>query len=72
MREWFKAWKDSNATHRDYQRYFLPVLCYLEGAWTNDIALDEPFDSDRHQLEAQSWFELQEQIRSERHPRMCV
>ena len=63
MREWFKAWKASNTTHRDYRKYFRPVLCYLEGAWTNDLDLDEPFDSDRHQLEAESWFELQEQIR---------
>ena len=29
MREWFKAWKT-----QDYRKYFKPVLCYLEGAWT--------------------------------------
>ena len=34
MREWFKAWRDSDHTVRDYRKYFKPVLCYLEGAWT--------------------------------------
>ena len=40
-----------------------PLLCYLEGAWTNDVNLDEPFDSDRHHLDASSWFDLQEKVR---------
>ena len=64
MREWFKAWKDQDYSIRDYRKYFKPVLCYLEGAWstaTKDI--DEPFESDRHFIDAQTWFELQEKIR---------
>ncbi|PFX28133.1 hypothetical protein AWC38_SpisGene7133 [Stylophora pistillata] len=64
MCEWFKAWKDQNYTVRDYRKYFKPVLCYLEGAWstaTEDI--DEPFESDRHFIDATSWFDLQEKVR---------
>ena len=64
MREWFKAWKSQDHTVRDYRKYFKPVLCYLEGAWTtatNDI--DEPFESDRHFIDAKSWFDLQEKVR---------
>ena len=34
--------------HVDWHCLFRPLLCYLEGAWTNDVNLDEPFDSDRH------------------------
>ncbi|KAL8617976.1 hypothetical protein ACOMHN_058060 [Nucella lapillus] len=63
LREYFKAWRDSNHTHRDYRPYFKPVLCYLEGAWTLDSHIEEPFTSDRHALEASSWFDLQEKIR---------
>ena len=64
MRQWFQAWRDSNSTLRDYRKYFKPLLCYIEGAWTNDVTdVDEPFDSDRHHIAAESWLELQEQIR---------
>lgn len=63
MRNWFKAWRDGNHAVHDYRRYFKPVLCYLEGAWTVDQNLDEPFDSERHHLDASSWFDLQEKIR---------
>ena len=65
MREWFKAWKDQNYSVRDYRKYFRPVLCYLEGAWTTATkgAIDEPFESDRHFIDASSWFDLQEKIR---------
>jgi len=63
LREYFKAWRDLNATHRDYKPYFKPVLCYLEGAWTLDKTFSEPFASDRHAIEANSWFDLQEKIR---------
>ena len=38
-------------------------MCYLEGAWTNNENLDEPFESTRHHLDAASWFDLQEKIR---------
>ena len=49
---------------RDYRKYFKPNLCYLEGGWTlNSKTLDEPFQSDRHQLDASSWFDLQEKVR---------
>ena len=64
MREWFKAWKSQNHTIRDYRKYFRPVLCYLEGAWTTETKdIDEPFESDRHFIDAKSCFDLQEQIR---------
>ena len=64
MREWFKAWKSQNHTIRDYRKYFRPVLCYLEGAWTTETKdIDEPFESDRHFIDAKSWFDLQEKIR---------
>ncbi|KAK7467805.1 hypothetical protein BaRGS_00036949, partial [Batillaria attramentaria] len=43
--------------------YYRPLLCYLEGAWTNDVNISEPFDSDRHHLDALSWYDLQEKAR---------
>ncbi|XP_052257663.1 uncharacterized protein LOC127862540 [Dreissena polymorpha] len=64
MKLWFKAFKNQNYTERDYRKYFKPVLCYLEGAWTtNTDKLEEPFFSDRHFIDASSWFDLQEKIR---------
>ncbi|KAL9989562.1 hypothetical protein ACROYT_G004124 [Oculina patagonica] len=64
MREWFKAWASQNHTVRDYRKYFKPVLCYLEGAWTTATKeIDEPFESDRHFIDAKSWFDLQEKVR---------
>ncbi|XP_013383323.1 uncharacterized protein LOC106153767 [Lingula anatina] len=64
MREWFKAWANQDYSKRDYRPYFKPTLCYLEGAWTtNSKSLDEPFSSDRHHIDATSWFDLQEKIR---------
>ncbi|XP_031572205.1 uncharacterized protein LOC116306312 [Actinia tenebrosa] len=65
MREWFKAWKDQDYSVRDYRKYFKPVLCYLEGAWTaaSEGKIDEPFESDRHFVDASSWFDLQEKVR---------
>jgi len=41
---------------------FQPVLCYLEGMWTEADSkgkIDEPFASDRHSIDASSFFELQ-------------
>ena len=69
MREWFKAWRDQDYSVRDYRPYFKPVLCYLEGAWTlpNGDAIDESFDSDRHSIDATSWFDLQEKVTSKIH-----
>jgi len=64
MRKWFKAFKDQDHSVRDYRKFFKPNLCYLEGAWTlNAKTLQEPFSSDRHHLDASSWFDLQEKIR---------
>lgn len=64
MREWFKAWRDQNHTVRDYRKFFKPVLCYLEGAWTRPgKSVDEPFHSDRHFVDAKTWFGLQEKFR---------
>ena len=31
MKEYFRAFKTQNVTHRDYRPYFRPILCYLEG-----------------------------------------
>jgi len=65
MREYFKAFATQNKAHRDYTKYFKPILCYIEGGWTNadENKIDESFDSDRHHLDASSWLELQEKIR---------
>ena len=64
MREYFKAWRDQDHTVRDYRKYFKPVMCYLEGAWTNSgDEIDEPFESDRHFIDADSWMELHEKAR---------
>jgi len=65
MREYFRAWQTSNVTHRNFTDYFKPVMCYLEGTWTmqNGDNIDEPFPSDRHQIDADGWFDLQERNR---------
>ncbi|RUS88014.1 hypothetical protein EGW08_004180, partial [Elysia chlorotica] len=65
MREWFKAWLTDSTSPRDYRDYFKPMLCYMEGAWTSTSSgeLEEPFESDRHFIDAKSWFDLQEKIR---------
>ena len=66
MRLWFKAFKDMNDTVRDYKKFFKPVLCYLEGAWTltdPENSIDEPFKSDRHSLYAIDWNELHRKTR---------
>ena len=65
MREWFTAWKNQDHSVRDYRNYFKPILCYLEGAWTIPIPgeMDEPFESDRHSLNAVDWDEMNRKIR---------
>ncbi|XP_013410966.2 uncharacterized protein LOC106174113 [Lingula anatina] len=64
MKEWFKAWKNQDKSHRDYTKYFKANLCYLEGAWMKSSApLEESFDSDRHFLDATDWFDLHEKAR---------
>ncbi|KAK3730498.1 hypothetical protein QZH41_015704 [Actinostola sp. cb2023] len=65
MRAWFKAWADQDYSVRDYRKYFKPVLCYLEGAWTvvQEGKIDEPFESDRHFVDANTWTELEDKVR---------
>ena len=64
MQNYFRAFAFQNHQFRDYRPYFKPVLCYLEGTWTtNTKSLNEPFESDRHHIDAESWFDLQEKIR---------
>ncbi|XP_052820683.1 uncharacterized protein LOC128246493 [Mya arenaria] len=64
MKEWFKAFKMQDHSVRDYRKYFKPVLCYMEGGWTtNTKTLEEPFFSDRHHIDASSWFDLQDKVR---------
>lgn len=60
MREYFRAFSAQNASHRDYRPYFRASLCVLEGAWVDASAdaLEEPFESDRHRLDAETWSEL--------------
>ncbi|KAK3749076.1 hypothetical protein RRG08_034050 [Elysia crispata] len=62
MREWVKAFHRQDYSVRDYRKYFRPLMCYLEGGWTLDTSLVEPFTSQRHSLEADTWQELQQQI----------
>jgi len=64
LQEYFKAFHNQDPRHRDYEPYFKPVMCYMEGAWTTDTQnLQEPFESDRHHIDATSWFDLQEKVR---------
>jgi len=62
---YFEAWKNSDHSKYDYRKYFQPLMCYLEGAWTkaNGDKIDEPFESDRHFIDANGWFDLQERVR---------
>ena len=63
MKLWFKAFKDQDYKVRDYRKYFKPVLCYLEGAWTlGNKNIEESFDSDRHFLDASSWLDMLEKV----------
>lgn len=64
MQQYFKAFAEQDIKIRDYRPYFKPVMCYLEGGWTTDTkSLSEPFESDRHFIDATSWFNLQEKVR---------
>lgn len=66
MRKWFKAFHELDRSERDYRKYFKPVLCYLEGAWTHtdpENTIEEPFKSDRHSIMAIDWIELHRKIR---------
>ncbi|KAH3866832.1 hypothetical protein DPMN_029955, partial [Dreissena polymorpha] len=64
MKLWFKAFNAQDHSVRDYRPYFRAVLCYMEGGWTtNTQKLEEPFFSDRHFIDASSWFDLQDKVR---------
>lgn len=63
MREWFKAWQTQNSTVRNYKLFFKPVLCYLEGAWTNNDDVKDAAFGARHFTDASSWFDVQEKAR---------
>ena len=64
MKEYFRAFKEQNIKHRDYRPYFKPVLCYMEGSWTNSKgSIEEPFSSDRHALAASTWHDLNQKMR---------
>jgi len=65
MQRYFKAFKEQKPTNKyDYRKYFKPVLCYLEGGWTQaSEAIDEPFESDRHFVDASTWWDLTEKVR---------
>ena len=63
MQQYFKAFKLQDPTLRNYKPYFKPTLCYMEGGWTTDThSLAEPFQSDRHFLDAKDWFDLQQKV----------
>jgi len=63
MQAWFKAWKDQDWSVRDYRQYFRPVLSYIEGTWITDTKnFTEPFESDRHKIDADTWRELHEKF----------
>jgi len=67
MQQYFRAFNLQSKRIRNYTPYFKPILCYLEGMWTvskgDKEAIDEPFDSDRHFIDASSWFDLTEKVR---------
>ena len=65
MKQWFKAWRDQKFGYRDYRKYFKPIMCYLEGAWTiaDPNKIDEPFASDRHVFTVLDWDEMSRKIR---------
>eukprot|EP01065_Artemidia_motanka_P050274 TRINITY_DN8566_c0_g2_i1.p2 TRINITY_DN8566_c0_g2~~TRINITY_DN8566_c0_g2_i1.p2 ORF type:complete len:1196 (+),score=435.00 TRINITY_DN8566_c0_g2_i1:97-3684(+) len=64
MREYFRAWKEQDTSIRDYKPYFKAVMCYTEAAWTlAQDAVAEPFASERHHIDADTWKELNEKTR---------
>jgi len=63
MKEYFRAWSAQDESIRDYKPYFKPVLSYMEGWWGVDSNFEEPFDSDRHKVAADSWAALYDRVR---------
>ena len=46
-----------------FRPYFKSVVSYMEGFWTHATTnIDEPFDSDRHQIDASSWQDLLDKV----------
>lgn len=64
MKKYWEAWKKQDDSILpdgvSYKDYFQANLCYLEGAWIYQDSddLTEPFDSDRHEIEQDTWSEL--------------
>jgi len=55
---------DAPGTERHFQKYFPPILCYLEGTWIKAADnIEEPFSSDRHFIDAKTWRELYDKNR---------
>ena len=44
MREYFIQFKKNNPNKLDYRPYFKPVVCYLEGAWTQSQSVEEDWN----------------------------
>lgn len=63
MKEYFRAFKNQDYTHRDYRPYFKAVMCYIEGAWTLGKDFKESFPSDRHYFDTTSWEDLEEKVK---------
>lgn len=64
MKEYFRAFRLQNSTIRNYGNFFKPVLCYLEGNWEwNTNHLHEPFHSETHHLDAESYDALVDKVR---------
>ncbi|KAK2170405.1 hypothetical protein LSH36_3g24014 [Paralvinella palmiformis] len=66
LRKWFSAWKKQNRKIRDYRKYFKPLFCYLEGAWTKSKQTDRikaPFRSKFRSIDASSWGNLADMVR---------
>ena len=64
MKAYFKAFNTQDKTLRaDYDKYFKPNLCYLEGTWQEaQEGIAEPFASDRHHIAADDWKDLMQKV----------
>lgn len=63
MQEWFRAFKHQNKTHRNYTQYFKPILCCLSLIFWLNSCINEPFESDRHFIDARTWQQLHDKLR---------
>merc|ERR1719440_476672 len=67
MREYFRAFVEQDEEIRDYKKYFPSQLCYMEGWLEYDRPggkLDDPFLSERHELEVNTWHDLMDTVRA--------